>query len=99
MIPHPVETTAAATPIAEGDYEPPSWAAELWALTWSQSQNTLHVEPFYRMIGSNHAAFNENRHMDYVPLFIGRRATVDEVAKRFHPILDARSEERARRLV
>ncbi|MBT2322542.1 hypothetical protein J7E62_09310 [Variovorax paradoxus] len=81
-------------PVESLNPPPAAEAQEPWVLLWSQSQNALHIEPISKMFASNLAAFNENRRMDYVPLFIGTIANVDRFAGEFHPIVDARTEAR-----
>ena len=68
--------------------------SEIYVLLWSQSQNALHVETLDATFKSNADAFLEERRMDYVPLIIGDRDVVDEMAMAVRPTLSARHEAR-----
>lgn len=68
---------------------------EKWVFLWSQSQCAFHIEPLEQMIKANAAAFNEDRRMDYVPLFIGSRDDVDSLADHLRPTIHKRQDARA----
>lgn len=67
---------------------------EKWVLLWSQSQCVFHIEQVRDMLMANARAFNEDRRMDYVPLFIGTRDEVDHLADHLRPRVHERQDAR-----
>ncbi len=52
----------------------------LWALEWSQRQNTFHVQPLHDALSANRSAYTGNAKGDYRILHIGYRDEVDAMA-------------------
>ncbi len=63
---------------------------EQWALCWSRSQNTLHVETLAQHTSRNREAYAENRPGDYRLLLVGTHAEVYATAASIQPTLASR---------
>jgi len=59
-------------------------------LLWSQSQNALHIETIKEMLEANRNALEENRRMDYVPIFIGSDDECHKVTNAMRRVMHAR---------
>jgi hypothetical protein len=59
-------------------------------LLWSQSQNALHIETIEEMLEANRNALEENRRMDYVPIFIGSDDECHKAATGMRKVMHAR---------
>jgi hypothetical protein len=80
--------------------QPTGWMADhptfdpaaVRVLLWSKSQNCFHQETLLDMLETNTRAFQEDRHMDFVPLIIGDETVVDALADELRPMLRERQE-------
>ena len=71
---------------AHPDFDP----EKVWVLLWSQAQGALHKETLAQMFEGHARAFAEDRGLQYVPLLIGDRAVIDDLAKKITPTVAAR---------
>jgi hypothetical protein len=51
-----------------------------YALLWSRNQNAFHIETVGKMLSNNRTAYLDNRACDYIPIAIGTRETMSEIA-------------------
>jgi hypothetical protein len=65
-----------------------------WVLLWSHSQNAFHIESFAEMLSSNRRAYSDDRQMDYVPLFAGKKDDCHAASQAARHTMVARSEGR-----
>lgn len=67
---------------------------DVWALSWSQSQCALHVEPLAEMLSKNRTAYACNVRSDYVALHIGPREECDLAADNVRNTIKDRQQRR-----
>ncbi|APW37148.1 hypothetical protein RD110_08010 [Rhodoferax koreense] len=65
-----------------------------WVLLWSHSQNAFHIESFAEMLSSNRRAYSDDRAMDYVPLYAGRKDECHKISSAVRSTMIKRAEER-----
>jgi hypothetical protein len=67
-----------------------------FVLLWSKRQNCFHIEPTERMLSINREAYRDNKSgNDYIPIAIGTKGEMHEMADSLRGTITAR--ERARR--
>lgn len=59
-------------------------------LLWSQRQNALHIESVEEMLAAGRRAYGENRSSDYVPIAMGEKDAMHQVADSIRCTLAAR---------
>jgi hypothetical protein len=66
-----------------------------WVLLWSHSQNAFHIESFAEMLSSNRRAYSDDRQMDYVPLFAGKKDECHKISTAVRNTMLTRADVRA----
>lgn len=61
-----------------------------WALSWSQRQNALHIEPFEDALSKNRKAYTNDQGGDYRLLHVGPKEEVEQVANAIRGTMRAR---------
>ena len=71
---------------AHPDFDP----EKVWVLSWSKAQGQLHKETLAQMLEGHARAFTDDRELQYVPLLVGDRAVIDDLATKLMPTVAAR---------
>lgn len=69
--------------------------ADQWVLLWSQASNDLRIEPLEKVLSANRQAYKDDKPVEYVPVYVGPRATVAACAGHCQVTLIDREESRA----
>jgi hypothetical protein len=60
---------------------------EQWTLSWSASQNALHVESMSDMLARNRDAFTRDRHSDYTVIAVGSESAMRHASEDLRCVL------------